>query len=1347
MVKQHLRKRGTGWLCTGLVLTAVGVASGQTWTNDTVERAPGLRGGGPPNDLCADATEITKLPFSEGGVDWALATPDIDVSCNAPESTGTDYGFWYTYTPAMDCDAYLAAGAMMMPDMVVAVFTGPDCGTLTEVACSYALDGNSLGLWHTMTGGVTYWILVGGWDDTTPSATVGFYMTCSGGACCVDQDCTMSTPTLCDALGGTYAGDDVLCDANLCLTGACCYADGACTVLEPDDCTTSGGTYLGGSTNCTPNLCPQPAPENDLCTEATEVTVVPFTDPVVNTSLATPDRDMSCDNPDCTEAGFGVWYTYTPSTDCDVSIDVSGQGYAIAVYTGPDCDTLTEVACSPADTLSYTGAADVKYWILVSLWKCYSVPTSNVDIHIDAASGACCLGETCTVTGPASCDAQGGVYAGEGVPCDPSLCLTGACCFGDASCQVSSADDCATAGGTYLGGSTVCDPNPCSLPGDACENPLHIELPLELGYTDANQTTCGRGDDYWSTCLFPYDYGEDIIYELTVTSPVCVDVTVTGNTPDNTYFGMAIHDTCPLGPACIAGGYTDGVDLLVSSLLLHPDTYYMMVDSWPPPDCLTDFTLTVNASTGCAFGACCDDKNGCYEAYEEICLNGGGVFAGDGTVCDPTDCQGNYTPDVCDIAFGWSNDCQGNSVPDECDLSAGASLDGNLNGVPDECDEDCDGNSVPDECELPGGCDMGDCGVAYPAECGSGEDCQENGVLDPCEVSGAVPGMEYAHDDGIREGGTGIPSGVNLVALSKYVVAEDAEMITSVSVAWHSVDDGVPVTVYVWADPTQDSHPGDAYVIGQGATVTANVGTNTFNEAALDAPVIVGPAGTIFYVGFAMYSDQFPIAYDENEFAGYTHWLVGDTKNPVDPDNLGDPSYAPALNNVEATGLFANLMIRAYGVPVGDCDGNGTPDACDVPPICLDGPPLCSLDCNGNLTPDSCEVAHLDCNGNGIPDDCDIAGGASLDCNVNGIPDECDAAECDGRSWCSDCDGNGALDVCDISECDGSPECSDCNRNSIPDGCDIDNCEGEPWCSDCQYDGIPDGCQLGVARGGGGGGGGTVLLIEDFESGVVPPAGWTAVVNNATTWQIYPWDAYEGAYLAFCWMDLAYTGPQDEWLISPELLASGPVTLSGYTQGSILLGVTPYDRFDVEAWLIVGPNPNDDDDTLLGTLDELWLPDSGWGYFAFDFAAPGSPFRIGFRYTGYNGGWVGLDLVTLMGESGVPANDCNGNRVPDECDLCGDLNADTEVDYDDYVIFLDAFGGEADGDPAEDWCCDYDDSGAVGMGDYAAWLQCYRAYIGDPTAGPPEKPWWDKRPGIEPVGGGQGIQKVPSVRP
>ncbi|MBN2563695.1 MAG: hypothetical protein JXQ75_22485 [Phycisphaerae bacterium] len=98
------------------------------------------------------------------------------------------------------------------------------------------------------------------------------------------------------------------------------------------------------------------------------------------------------------------------------------------------------------------------------------------------------------------------------------------------------------------------------------------------------------------------------------------------------------------------------------------------------------------------------------------------------------------------------------------------------------------------------------------------------------------------------------------------------------------------------------------------------------------------------------------------------------------------------------------------------------------------------------------------------------------------------------------------------------------------------------------------------------------------------------------------------------------------------------------------------------------------------------------------------------------------DIADVCEIANELAADCDRNWIPDECEICGDLDNDLDVDYDDYVIFLDAFGGEVNGVPLEDACCDYDGSGAVGMMDYAAWLQCYRDFSGIPWAPPPSPP-------------------------
>ncbi len=142
--------------------------------------------------------------------------------------------------------------------------------------------------------------------------------------------------------------------------------------------------------------------------------------------------------------------------------------------------------------------------------------------------------------------------------------------------------------------------------------------------------------------------------------------------------------------------------------------------------------------------------------------------------CTSKDCQPNGIPDECDVAFGTSADCQGDATPDDCQLLCN---DCNLNGTPDDCDlwyldndpvngcpddcdwqncngngywdwadiqygisQDCNCNCIPDECDIAVG-PTGDCHTrdsnsnGVPDECESAADCNGNGTMDTCDIA------------------------------------------------------------------------------------------------------------------------------------------------------------------------------------------------------------------------------------------------------------------------------------------------------------------------------------------------------------------------------------------------------------------------------------------------------------------------------------------------------------------------------------------------------------------------------------------------------------------------------------
>jgi hypothetical protein len=132
-------------------------------------------------------------------------------------------------------------------------------------------------------------------------------------------------------------------------------------------------------------------------------------------------------------AGFGCM-----GIDSDGTVACPGTGQPTgACCVGDVCTITTEADCQGSWQGPDTGCDPN---------PCFVTPT-----------GACCVGESCTVTTEADCQ---GTYQGDNTGCDPNPCLappTGACCV-DQECTITTEADCQ---GRYQGDNTTCDPNPC----------------------------------------------------------------------------------------------------------------------------------------------------------------------------------------------------------------------------------------------------------------------------------------------------------------------------------------------------------------------------------------------------------------------------------------------------------------------------------------------------------------------------------------------------------------------------------------------------------------------------------------------------------------------------------------------------------------------------------------------------------------------------------------------------------------------------------------------------------------------------------------------------------------------
>ncbi len=315
------------------------------------------------------------------------------------------------------------------------------------------------------------------------------------------------------------------------------------------------------------------------------------------------------------------------------------------------------------------------------------------------------------------------------------------------------------------------------------------------------------------------------------------------------------------------------------------------------------------------------------------------------------DCNSNSIPDECDVATGGSADCNANGVPDECDIASGASIDADGTGIPDEC-EDCNANGFLDTSDI---------------AAGTSADCNLDRVPDECQLGDPKYALEYALDDGSRNGNYGFGSVADILWMNRYVVESGSEWIGEIRVVLGNVIANEPYQVGLWSDPDNNGDPTDAQLIATANARAANGNTSIFNEIRID-PTYIGPAGTSFFAG-VIYSDrygnQFPVGVDTETISLRT-WIAAGGE--VDPNNL---SAAPVFGYLtQATGL-----VRAMG---------------------FDG------------------ALPFDCNASGIPDACEIADGSLDDADGNGVPDCCEqGTKCKGCA--TDLDGDGQVGASDLS--------------------------------------------------------------------------------------------------------------------------------------------------------------------------------------------------------------------------------------------------------------------------------------------------------------------------------------------
>ncbi|MBN2226676.1 MAG: hypothetical protein JW763_04875 [candidate division Zixibacteria bacterium] len=402
------------------------------------------------------------------------------------------------------------------------------------------------------------------------------------------------------------------CDAQYYLTvecgeviGRCCYGDPLapdCDDVNETDCLALGGTW-DPNKNCTDNPCPIVS-AGDNCSDPLVVPDIPANLPYTNNNYTCGRNNDYPSSAMCyTLYGGGEDMVYeltvTEDTYLQITVDPLGTTYTYFQLTaecppvGSTCLFYYRNSASTAYSSDCKFVPAGTYYLLFDTWPSPDcIPEFNVTI------------ETCTPP-------------------------TGRCCYGDPAapdCDDIYEVDCLALGGMWDELLTCAtDPCPIATEGDNCAAPVMVKLPDDLVYTDVNYT-CDRQNFYDATCLGYYDGGEDIIYALDVDGDITVDITL--DPMGTTYAGMAIATECPPGATCmdfVTNGYSSA-PMKLEAVELTTGMYYVMIDTWPSPDCIPEFTLTIEEWQECVVtcpSGATDEGEDCIEDEGDDVTNGG----------------------------------------------------------------------------------------------------------------------------------------------------------------------------------------------------------------------------------------------------------------------------------------------------------------------------------------------------------------------------------------------------------------------------------------------------------------------------------------------------------------------------------------------------------------------------------------------------------------------------------------------------------------------------------------------------------------------------------------------------
>lgn len=1001
--------------------------------------------------------------------------------------------------------------------------------------------------------------------------------------------------------------------------GACCDpSTGDCTPdMTEEDCLAAGGNFTFGA-SCDPNPCPPPAGPGDNCSDPLAISL-PGDMPYASLNNYTCGRGNDYAAADmCYGTGYGngediVWQIdVTAASDFVITIDPKGTGWTY-------CEIRTDCAPPNGSCIYYfrnTGSSIYSsdpvhlepgtYYMIVDTWPSPDcIP--DFDLTIDS------------YTPP-----------------------TGRCCYGDPNtpdCDDITAADCDNLGGLWDETKT-CANDECEpvSPGDNCSNPVVVKVPDDMPYLNTN-FTCGRQNNYAETCLGSYDGGEDLVYQLDVDGNVTVDIVL--DPKGTTWSGFALSEDCTFSTCVDYVTSSSGGPKGLYNVALSTGTYYIMIDTWPSPDCIPELDLSITVSAGGPENDDCVDATKIGDVVD-LAFNttsasasglGGCMTSADIWYCYEASCDGIATFSLCGSGYDTKI-----AVYDGC-----------------ECPPTTDLGCNDDACGLQSELTIAvTAGQEYLIQVGGYSSNVGAGVLNvSCEVQGDPPPNDNCADVTPFTLSAGSPvavSGDNSNATN------DCAALAPATEAWEAftlTETSDVVIDYCSTSPSFDL----VYVI---LTESCPCGENIFADATdwdacgngnVTMSFNCLPAGTYYLPVLNWHPDYTSGYYYEGPYTinfsasacipaycdasgGCDEYIsrvaVADIDNSSGCEGYGDFTGMIANMSYGASFPITVEVGNSYGSDEGGVwvDWNQDLDFDDAgEQVTLSGTPG-NGPYTGTVTVPGDAVAgytrmRVRLTYSSTPTPCGTTSWGEVEDYTINVGGEQSVLTIDPASidfGTVPLDGTGSTTM--TLGADGGEQISFTTSISYGAKASVGYGPSEETLRSAPFEaaGFIPAAEKDPNS----------LLFEGFE-GSVPPAGWTAIVNNPYTWEVGDYLPYEGNQYATCLYDESYSGTQDEWLISPAMDFAGTgYTLNFWWNGSYYWSVDPYNNCDLEVWISL--------DGGTTWLAELWNED-GYGEFAnwewnnsvVDLSAfkDESNVKIAFHYEGYDGAQLSVDAVSI----------------------------------------------------------------------------------------------------------------------